>query len=136
MPERQRLTDEQRRTIGQNVRTLRAEHGWTQAHLQQLCGFGNCLTVGNVEAARYTPKPETLSRLCTAFGVRLDELTKESRSSKLICQHDQQEILLLREFRALSDDAKRDLVIALCDGVQARINWQIRQRRERMVFAP
>lgn len=63
-------------TIGQRVRTLREQHGYSQAALGSLIGVEQS-QISNIENGYGEPSLKTLRRLARVFEVSLDELDVE-----------------------------------------------------------
>ena len=62
-----------RRLVGENVRALRVERGWTQEHFAERSGFSQQYISG-LESGRRNPTIVTLFELAQALGVKPAEL--------------------------------------------------------------
>lgn len=60
--------------VGDVVRKLRLERGWTQTDLGDAAGGIRKMTIVNIEANSGDPRQSTLQALATALGVTLEEL--------------------------------------------------------------
>ena len=61
------------KVVGQRVRQLRNEAGWTQAALAERAGL-SVIAIGSVERAVRYPRSETLELIAGALNVTPDEL--------------------------------------------------------------
>jgi transcriptional regulator with XRE-family HTH domain len=59
--------------VGDKVRDLRKERGWSQQELADRAGI-SMQTVSNLETGRHVPGIATLSKIAGALGVGLGEL--------------------------------------------------------------
>ena len=64
--------------LGQRLRSLRKERGWTQTELAQKMGL-HFTIVGYYERGTHYPPLPTLTKLATLLGVSLDELVGDGR---------------------------------------------------------
>lgn len=60
-------------TIGEKIKTLRKERGWTQKALALISGIAE-ITIRNYEAGKYKPKLDKLEMLSKAFSITVTEL--------------------------------------------------------------
>lgn len=67
--------------VGRLIKEERRRRGWTQGQLAYKTGITGSGTICNIERGRSRASPETLFRICDAFGVSVDELLG-LRSSK------------------------------------------------------
>lgn len=65
--------------VGKNLKKLRALKKMTQKQLAEKTGLA-VITIQNYEAGKYTPKIENLSKIATALGVSVHDLTLYSPS--------------------------------------------------------
>jgi transcriptional regulator with XRE-family HTH domain len=59
--------------IGNNIKKIRQEKGWTQDKLSEECGFYRTY-INLVETAKRTPSSYTLYRIAKALKVKVDDL--------------------------------------------------------------
>lgn len=64
---------ELRRTIGENVRRLRRDKGWTQTELAEKAGI-RLVHVNRIETGKSSPSAEVLFALADSLGVGADSL--------------------------------------------------------------
>lgn len=62
--------------IGETIRTLRKERGWTQEDLARRIGMSR-KHISYYENARVFPSEKTLSQLADVFGIEVDEFFLE-----------------------------------------------------------
>lgn len=60
-------------SLGENIKALRKQRKLTQAELGEICG-ATCSNISGWELSKYTPSPETLTKLADYFGVSVDYL--------------------------------------------------------------
>lgn len=60
-------------TIGENIKKLRHERGWTQDDLSKMTGIGEKY-ISALESGRRCPGPKIILELCNAFTVSEKEL--------------------------------------------------------------
>lgn len=53
---------------GQAIKTLRLEHGMTQAQLAERCGM-SLTAVSNLETGKAYPPKSTVEKICEVFGI-------------------------------------------------------------------
>lgn len=59
--------------IGQRIRALREERGWSQAQLAQVSRIAQA-TISRIEAGRKIPRLTTLVIVATSLGTNLNEV--------------------------------------------------------------
>ncbi|MBI3928941.1 MAG: helix-turn-helix transcriptional regulator [Armatimonadetes bacterium] len=94
-------------TLGQRIRQLRVERGWTQAELGQLAGMDG-RNVTRYETDKVRPRKSMLKRLADAFDVSVDELEEAALVPELPIEDAE----LLHQFRMvarLNDEDKTAL---------------------------
>lgn len=64
-----------KRSIGDNIRTLRRGKGMTQYELGKKCGMADS-RIGVYERNESIPRKETLERIANALGVSIDDLSR------------------------------------------------------------
>lgn len=62
--------------IGETIRTLRKERGWTQEDLARRIGMSR-KHISYYENAHVLPSEKTLSKLANVFGIKVDEFFLE-----------------------------------------------------------
>lgn len=62
--------------IGETIRTLRKERGWTQEDLARRIGMSR-KHISYYENAHVLPREKTLSKLADVFGIKVDEFFLE-----------------------------------------------------------
>jgi len=68
---------ERRRHLGEAVRRLRLERGWTQEELADRAGFDR-KSINRLEQAAYSPSVDRLYPLADALGVSVGSLFQDS----------------------------------------------------------
>ena len=61
-------------TVGEKVKRLRKEHGWTQAELADLIGIKDFSTISKIEIGKWIPGRDMAERLSSALGITPMEL--------------------------------------------------------------
>ena len=69
-------------SVGSKVRKLRQRRGWTQRHLAEQAGDVTNQTISNIERELHQPSLALATRLARAFGVPLDELTRNGQAKR------------------------------------------------------
>ena len=64
------------RKLGERIRVLRVEQGWTQEDFADICSL-HTNYVGNVERAEQTMSLEVARRVAEGLGMKLSELLAE-----------------------------------------------------------
>ena len=68
-------------TVADRLMTLRAERGFSQAHLAQLAGVDR-KTINRIENGHFSPSLDTLTRLSVVLKCRLADLVEAKRSKR------------------------------------------------------
>jgi transcriptional regulator with XRE-family HTH domain len=111
--------EEMAMALGERIRLLRKEHGWSQAELGAHVGTDS-QRISRYENGRITPSVEALVRLADALEVSVDYLVKESSPRRPI---NGPELGVLSERLvdlAELDEEDRALVAGVVDGLVAR----------------
>jgi len=69
--------------IAQNIERFRKAAGLTQAELAEKCGWNSQSRIGNYEKGTREPKYDILVTLAKAMGVRVSDITGETRPSPI-----------------------------------------------------
>ena len=64
--------------VGERIKTMRIEKGWTQKDLALLLGLKNDTAIANYEANYSTPKDDIKYKLCELFNCTMDYLMGNS----------------------------------------------------------
>lgn len=88
-------------TLGQRIKQLRKERGWTQRELEQRAGLEN-RNLTRYESDKVRPRLESLTKIAEALEVSVDELTREEPS------HQFQDKELLNQFLAVEKMDEKD----------------------------
>lgn len=87
--------------IVQNMKRLRKAKGWTQNDLAEECGF-TVFSIRSIESHSRFPRPETLSAIAEAFGVKTEELMQD--------QSTQAEDIITKVFEKMKEHMKPQVV--------------------------
>ena len=68
-------------TVADRLMTLRAERGFSQAHLAHLAGVDR-KTINRIENGHFSPSLDTLTRLSVVLKCRLADLVEAKRSKR------------------------------------------------------
>ncbi len=98
-------------TLGQRIRTLRKDKGWTQRQLEEKAGIEN-RNLTRYESDKVRPRLSSLKMLAQALEVSVDELTSEEDERP---DNQFQDKELLNQFLAVEkmDERDRDAVKCL-----------------------
>jgi transcriptional regulator with XRE-family HTH domain len=105
--------------LGERIRQLRKEHGWSQAELGSQVGTDS-QRISRYENGRITPSVDALVRLAEALGVSVDYLVREGAPRRPL---NGPELGVLAERLvdlAELDEEDRVLVAGVVDGLVAR----------------
>jgi|GEM_PF-626853 len=94
--------------MGETIKTLRDEKGWTQEELGWRAGT-SAANISRIETGKHGPGPEVLQALAAAFDLKIHELLAlaEGEPRHLASRLPEKlEALLLENFRALSEERK------------------------------
>lgn len=112
--------------IGEKLKKLRKERGWTQKELEERTGVAQ-RNISSYESGKLQPSSRTLRKFAEAFEVAVEELAGESRNEPALAITDPE---LLQMFRELASLPEAD---------QSRIKWVIslalRQNRIQQMMA-
>ena len=99
--------------LGERVRELRKERGWSQGELAQRIGT-DAGRISRYEGGRITPSLEALVKLADALGVTTDYLVRESAPRQNLDGHDLGALGgRLAELSELSDEDRAALLNVL-----------------------
>lgn len=110
-------------TLAEQIKTLRAERGWSQADLAERVG-GDAGQISRYEHGRVAPSVVTVVRLAEAFGVSADSLLIDGSPRRSHRAPSEPIADRLSQLDALGE-ADRDAVLRILDGLLA--NTRIRQ---------
>lgn len=88
--------------LGEKIRKLRKERGWTQAELGRRARVGGN-NVSSYELGTLKPSPKTLERFAQALGVSTQELLSEEPEQPLLAIEDPELLPLFREISRLPE---------------------------------
>jgi len=98
--------------IGDKLRTLRKERGWTQKELEERTGVAQ-RNISSYEAGKLKPSARTLRRFADAFGLPVEELLGQATSEPALVLADPELLQMFRE------------VAVLPEGDRQRLKWII-----------
>jgi transcriptional regulator with XRE-family HTH domain len=98
--------------IGEKLRKLRKERGWTQKTLEEKTGVAQ-RNISSYESGKLQPSARTLRKFADAFEVPVEELVGEPRKEAALVLSDPE---LLQMFREVSQ---------LPEAEQNRLKWVI-----------
>jgi len=105
--------------LGERIRELRKEKGWSQAELGELVGTDS-QHISRYETGRITPSVDALVRLAAALDVSTDYLVKEGVPRKVLDGHALGKLgQRLGDLAELSE-ADQELVSQVIDGLLAK----------------
>jgi len=104
--------------LGERIRELRKEHGWSQAELGEKVA-ADSQRISRYENGRLTPSLAAAVRLAEALDVSVDYLVIEGASRRPLTDADSTLAQHLAELGAL-DEADRDAVLHIIDGLIAK----------------
>lgn len=84
------------------VKKLQEERGWSTYKLAYEAGLTQS-TLSNMFIRGTCPTVDTLEKICEAFGISLSEFFEENDKKSYVSQ---EELELLKKYRALSDKEK------------------------------
>jgi transcriptional regulator with XRE-family HTH domain len=100
--------------IGEKLKKLRKERGWTQKALEDSTGVAQ-RNISSYESGKLQPSSRTLRKFAEAFGVPFEELAGESRKEPVLAIADPELLQMFREVAHLpeADRARLKWVISL-----------------------
>lgn len=125
-------------SLGENIRSLRREKGWTQGDLSERTGI-KINHLSRLEQGGGDPKESTIQKLVEAFGCTPTRLLAESFSSQEATQDDVRLEMLWERVNDLPHEAKEDLINVLH---RFCVGWEIERavaqtpRKQRDGFQP
>jgi len=102
--------------LGDRVRELRKEHGWSQGELGERIGT-DAGRISRYEGGRITPSLEALVRLADALGVTADYLVREDAPRQNLDGHDLGSLGSRLAAVAELSDEDRSLVASFVDAL-------------------
>ena len=75
-------TDEVQRNVGDRIRSLRRQYGWSQEQFAQACGLHRTY-MGHIERGEKNLSLSTMLRISDALSIRLAELFLQGKSRSL-----------------------------------------------------
>ena len=94
--------------IGGTIKALRERHGWSQEELGWRVGSSSA-NISRIETGKHGPGPDVLEALAKAFELKVYELFALAEGEPVhLAAHlpDQAEQLLLKHFRAMSEERR------------------------------
>lgn len=79
MPDSTHDPIEVRKKLGELIRRLRVERGWSQEELANATGFGRSMT-SSIERGRQDVRISTLVKLANIFGIHMGQLFRGDRT--------------------------------------------------------
>lgn len=100
--------------IGEKLKILRKERGWTQKMLEESTGVAQ-RNISSYESGKLQPSSRTLRKFAQAFGVPLEELAGEARKEPALALADPELLQMFREVAQLpeADRVRLKWVISL-----------------------
>jgi transcriptional regulator with XRE-family HTH domain len=116
--------EEEAMALGERIRQLRKEHGWSQAELGSKVGTDS-QRISRYENGRITPSVEALVRLADALEVSVDYLLREGSPRRALLGPELGVLAERLGELAELDDEDRALVAGVVDGLVARRRLKI-----------
>ena len=88
--------------IGDKLKTLRKEHGWTQQELEKLTGIAQ-RNISSYESGKLKPSGRTLKKFAEAFSINLDDLVSEESREPALAIGDPELLQMFREVSRLTE---------------------------------
>ena len=106
-------------SIGENIKRLRLENGWSQSDLASRIGKSRA-AISQYESGETTPRMGVIENLASVFGVKKREIVESQVTYAIVSfgddlTEDEQE--LVRSYRKLSPKGKRAMLSGLRDYV-------------------
>jgi transcriptional regulator with XRE-family HTH domain len=100
--------------IGDNLKKLRKERGWTQKELEDRTGIAQ-RNISSYEAGKLKPSGRTISRFAAAFEVTVEDLVGDNSKEPALALDDTELLTMFREVEKLpeADKARLKWVISL-----------------------
>lgn len=105
-------------TIGDRIKILRKEFGWSQDELAgKIDADGR--QISRYENGKFLPSAEAIVKLAQAFNVSIDFLMLDDAPRKPLHFHDEQLIKKLQEIENMTDEDRNSL-IHIIDAIAAK----------------
>ena len=104
--------------IGERIKVLRKENGWSQGELAEKIGADG-RQISRYENGHITPSAEALVRLAQAFDVSVDYLLLEDAPRRPLKVEDQTLLEKLQDVQHLSEQ-DRDSILHILDALVAK----------------
>lgn len=106
-------------SIGENIKRLRIENGWSQSELATKIGKSRA-AISQYESGETTPRMGVIENLASVFGVKKREIVESQITYAIVSfgddlTEDEQE--LIRSYRKLSPKGKHAILSGLRDYV-------------------
>ena len=88
--------------VGERIRKLRRDRGWTQKELCDRCQVDS-KNISSYESGRLVPSPRTLKRFAEAFEITLDDLQSGEPQQPSLAIEDPEALALFREMLRLPE---------------------------------
>jgi transcriptional regulator with XRE-family HTH domain len=106
------------RLLGERIRELRKERGWSQGELGTSIG-ADAQQVSRYENGRITPSAEVIVKIAETFDVSLDYLLVESSARRPLHVADEGLVSRLGDLRDLSEE-DRGVLFHMVDALRAK----------------
>lgn len=106
--------------IGQRIRALRSERGWSQDELATKIGAAGAHQISRYENGKITPATDTVVRLAEAFDVSIDYLLVDDAPRRPLHVPDRGLADRLSVELAQLPDNERDSVLLFVEALQAK----------------
>jgi len=104
--------------IGQRIKSLRKERGWSQGELAQRLGT-DARQISRYENSRMTPSAEAVVKIARVFDVSTDYLLVEDAARRPLIGENRELLERLQGMEALSKE-DRDSIVRIIDALLAK----------------
>ena len=94
--------------IGEKLRKLRKERGWTQKDVERLTGVAQ-RNISSYESGKLQPSSRTLRKFAEAFAVPYEDLAGEARTEPVLALSDPELLQMFREVENLPEPDRNRL---------------------------
>ena len=104
-------------SIGENIKRLRLENGWSQSELATKIGKSRA-AISQYESGETTPRMGVIENLASVFGVKKREIVESQVTYAIVSFGDdltEDEQDLIKYYRKLSAKGKRAVLVGLRD---------------------
>ena len=104
-------------SIGENIKRLRTENGWSQEELAQKIGKTRA-AISQYESNKTVPRMGSIEKMCEVFGVKKREIVEKHVNYAIVSINDnltEDEQELVRLYRKLSAKGKHAVLTGLRD---------------------